>query len=132
MSGFTIIDQATQQLNFLLMAQRNIVLISAFAITLATFKKNFDYPFMDFLVLVLLIYSIGVGVKSALDFDAYVKDAKEDTGATDNELDLLARYEEWVYFTYILIGIVIFIILTFAKIEFFDPWYKLTGLKKSK
>ena len=116
----TLFEQASGQLNSLLLAQRNMILISAFSLALATFKGNFNYPLMKYFVIVLFAYAIAVGAKSIVDFNAYIKDAREDEPAlAENELNLLNRYEEWVYFTYTLIAIIVIILLTFTQVEFF-------------
>ena len=127
-----LFDQATSQLNFLLLSQRNMILVSAFAVALAQFKKTFQYPFMKYLVIILFAYSIAIGAKSIDDFNVYIKETLEETTPVldDNEKKLLNRYKEWVYFSYTLIGIIVFILLTFTQIEFFGPFHRAVGLKK--
>ena len=128
-----LFNQFTSQLNFLLLAQRNIVLVSAFALALAQFKKSFDYPFINYLVLFLFSYAIAVGFKSVLDFNAYVNDTLEESSLYEIERSLVHRNNDWVYFTYALIAVVIFILLTYVKVEFFGPIHSALGLKtKSK
>ena len=129
----TLFDQASGQLNFLLLAQRNMLLISAFSLALATFKTNFNYPLMKYFVIVLFAYAIAVGVKSIDDFNAYIKDAKiDDPALAPNEINLLNRYEDWVYFSYTLIAIIVIILLTFVQVEFFSSFHKLFGFKETK
>ncbi len=128
-----LFDQASGQLNFLLLAQRNMILISAFSLALATFKTDFDYPLTKYFVIILFAYAIAVGVKSIDDFNAYIKDARVDEPAlAPNEISLLNRYEDWVYFTYVLLAIIVIILLTFTKIEFLNNFQYLFGIKKSK
>ena len=128
-----LFDQATNQLNFLLLAQRNMILISAFSLALATFKTNFDYPLMKYFVIVLFSYAIAVGVKSAQDFNLYIEDAKVDEPLLDErEIKLLNCYKEWVWSTYCLIAIIVIISLTFVQVEFFSGFHKLFGFKKTK
>ena len=128
-----LFEQASGQLNFLLLAQRNMILISAFSLALATFKGNFNYPLMRYFVIVLFAYAIAVGVKSIDDFNAYIKDTRNDTPALDdNEKNLLNRYEDWVIFSYILIGIIVIIMLTFTQVEFFNNIHSFFGFKVNK
>lgn len=126
-----LFEQASSQLNFLLLSQRNMLLVSAFSLALATFKTSFDYPLMKFLVVILFAYAIAIGAKSIEDFNAYIKDTRNETSPSldDKEKGLLDRYEQWVYFTYTLLGIIIFILFTFVKIEFFNSFHYLIGLK---
>jgi len=129
----TLFEQASGQLNFLLLAQRNMILISAFSLALATFKTDFNYPLMKYFVVILFAYAIAVGAKSIVDFNAYIKDAREDEPAlAENEINLLNRYEEWVYFTYALLVIIVIILLTFAQVEFFNNFHYFFGIKKNK
>ena len=70
-----LFDQLTSQLNFLLLAQRQMILLGAFSVAIATFGHNiktskiFRKIYISYLVLVLLAYSIAIGVKSSLDFN---------------------------------------------------------------
>ena len=126
-----LFEQASGQLNFLLLAQRNMILISAFSLALATFKTEFNYPLMKYFVVILFSYAIAVGAKSIIDFNAYIKDARVDEPTLDdNEINLLNRYEEWVYFTYALIAIIVIILLTFTQVEFFSSFHYFFGIKK--
>lgn len=116
----SLFEQSSGQLNFLLLCQRNMILISAFSLALATFKTDYRYPYAKYLVVVLFSYAIAVGVKSSLDYNVYINDAKNDSPAlSEDELNLLDRYEEWVYFTYVLIAIIAIILLTYTVMEFF-------------
>lgn len=127
-----LFEQASCQVNFLLLAQRNMILISAFSLSFAAFKNNFNYPLVRYFVVILFSYAIAVGVKSALDFKAYIKDAREDEPTlAANEMDLLNRYEEWVYFTYTLLVIIIIILLTFIYVEFFNSFHRVFISKKN-
>jgi hypothetical protein len=127
-----LFDQATAQLNFLLLSQRNMILVSAFGLALAQFKKKLEYPFLKYLVISLFIYAIAVGSKSIQDFNYYIKDTRDTGSLHDKEVGLLNRYETWVYFSYTLIGIIIFILLTFTQIEFFNKFHNIIGLHNKK
>ena len=129
----TLIDQATNQLNFLLLSQRNMILVSAFALTLATFKNNVGQKYIEYLVIILFSYAIAVGSKSIEDFNAYIKDAKQDNSAEPKDLDLLDRWEKWVYFSYTLLGIIILILIFYADIAIFKytiPFHSAGDKKK--
>ena len=130
----SLIDQATSQLNFLLLSQRNMILISAFALALATFKNNVGQKYIEYLVIILFSYAIAVGSKSIEDFNAYITDAKQD-GADPKELDLLDRWEKWVYFSYTLLGIIILILIFYADIAIFKytiPFHSAGDKKKKR
>lgn len=125
MSTNNLFSQASTQVNFLLLAQRNMILVTAFALTLATFIKNFNYPFVSEIIVILFSYSIAVGIKSALDFNAYIDDVfKENQGTgnngilDDSDKNLLNRWYEWVYFTYTLISIISIFLLIYLNMEY--------------
>lgn len=122
-NNIILFDQATAQVNFLLVAQRNMILVTAFALTLATFVKNFNYPFISQIIIILFLYSIAVGIKSATDFDTYVKDVitESDVGEPldSYERKLLNRWYEWIYFTYTLIILISGLLLIYLNMEFF-------------
>ena len=131
----TLIDQATSQLNFLLLSQRNMILVSAFALALATFKNNVGQKYIEYLVIILFSYAIAVGSKSIEDFNAYIKDAKQDGSPDPTELDLLNRWEKWVYFSYTLLGIIILILIFYADIAIFKyslPFHSAEDKKKKR
>lgn len=118
MSDKNLFEQASTQLNLLIAAQRNMLLVAAFGLTLATFVKNFNYPFIREIIVVLFGYSIAVGIKSILDFNAYIEDVKaEDLGP--DEKTLIDRWAGWVAFSYVLLIIIFFFLLIYLNMEFF-------------
>jgi hypothetical protein len=112
-----LFDQALTQVNLLLDAQRNIILISAFGLTLATFRKNFKYPLIKEMVGVLFAYAIAVGIKSILDFNAFIIKVKHEE-LNEDERDLIKRWGDWVIFSYILSGIIITFFCLYLYMEF--------------
>ena len=133
-----LFNQASSQLNFLLLSQRTVILISAFNIAFASFASTKEYYLSKFLVLILFIYSIAYGIVAAMDFNNYIKETEEDIrcGTIDagkqRELDLLKNFKKWSYFSYALVGIVIFIMLTYTKVEFFNLFQRSLGLRKTR
>lgn len=124
-----LFDQASSQLNFLLLSERNMILLSAFSLALASFRRSFNHPLLRYFIVFLFSYAIAVGIKSGLDFQEFIRDVKEENLNT-NERKLIENYSSWIYFTYVLTGFVIFILLTFTQIEFFNTTHKLLGFKK--
>ena len=129
MSSKPLFEQATAQLNFLLLSERNMILLSAFSLALASFKRTFEHSLLRYFIVFLFAYAIAVGIKSAIDFQEYIKDVRKEN-LTSSESKLIDSYEGWVYFTYTLIGLIIFILLTFTQIEFFNTTHKALGFKK--
>lgn len=125
-----LFDQLTAQVNFLLLSQRNMILISAFSVALASFKSTFSHPLMKYFVVILFVYALAVGAKSAEDFNAYIKDTRNEGGLDSRDLNVLDRYETWVYFSYTLLGIIVLILLTFTQIEFFSSFHYFFGIKQ--
>ena len=83
-----------------------MVLVTAFAITVTTFAKNFKYNFIKYLSSMLFIFALGSGAKSVCDFNAYLEDvreARDDLDLTDSDLELLKRWETWSYFSYFML-----------------------------
>jgi len=129
MSSTPLFEQASAQLNFLLLSERNMILLSAFSLALASFRRSFNHPLLRYFIVFLFAYAIAVGIKSGLDFQEFIKDVKEEN-LSANERKLIDNYSGWVYFTYTLTGLVIFILLTFTQIEFFNTTHKVLGFKK--
>lgn len=133
-----LFNQATSQLNFLLLSQRTVVLIVAFNIAFAGYVSKKDYFLSRFLIMILFIYSMAYGVVAAIDFNKYIKDTREDVKNNSTscdkhkELELLDTFEKWSNFSYALVSIVIFIMLTYTKVEFFNEFQYLLGLRKSR
>lgn len=127
-----LFNQLTEQVNFALISQRNIILVCAFAISVATFKNTFNHFMNKYLVVILFGYAIAVGIKSIIDFNYYIKKTKKETkssgtSGTNVDLELIDRYSSWIYFTYVLLIIIVIILLTFGQIEFFDKTHKILG-----
>lgn len=130
-----LIDQTTPQVNFLLLSQRNMILVSAFALTLATFKNNFGQKYIEYLVIILFSYAIAVGAKSIEDFNTFVRDTKDEGSGSPQEKNILDRYAKWVYFSYALEGIIVIILIFYTDIAFFKyllPVHNLKDKRKSK
>ena len=109
-----LFEQLSSQLNFLLLAQRQMILVGAFAVAIATFGHNiktskiFRKVYITFLVLVLLAYSIAIGIKSALDFNGYIAEILDNKSSLhEDEIKMVNRSKTWVYFSYFLIAIVV-------------------------
>jgi predicted MPP superfamily phosphohydrolase len=135
MSSNDLFSQASTQLNFLLLSQRTMVLISAFTVAFANFTSNATYPLSKYLIIVLFSFSIAYGMVAVSDFNKYISDTKKDyTGSLSpsdqRELDLLNTFEKWTYFSYTLVAIIVFIMLTYAKVEFFNVFQRSLGLRK--
>ena len=131
-----LFSQASTQLNFLLLSQRTMILTAAFTVAFAGFSSKDSYPLGKYLVVVLFGFSITYGLFAAEDFKKYIKDTKKDytgtvTAEEQRELDLLNTFEKWTYFSYTLVGIIIFIMLTYAKVEFFNRFQHSLGLRKT-
>ena len=117
MADKNLFEQATTQVSFLLLAQRNMILIAAFSLTLATFRKSFNYPFISEIIVVLFAYAVGVGVKSIDDFNAFISDVKQED-LDNTEKDLLERWRQWVYFSYVLLSVIVIFLLIYLNMEY--------------
>lgn len=136
MASSDLFGQASTQLNFLLLSQRTMILVAAFTVAFANFSNNDSYPLSKYLVVILFSFSIAYGLVAVNDFNKYISDAKESyvgsiTSEDQRELDLLNTFEKWTYFSYTLVGIIIFIMLTYAKVEFFNVFQHSLGLRKT-
>ena len=119
-----LFEQLTSQLNFLLLAQRQMILVAAFAVAIATFGHNikaskiFRKIYISYLVLVLLAYAIAIGIKSSLDFNGYIAEILSNKSSLhDDELKMINRSKTWVYFSYFLIAIVSSFVLIIFKMR---------------
>ena len=122
---YILFEQGTAQLNFLLNAQRQIIIVSALSVALSTYSENFDHPLVKYVPLLLFLYVIAFGIKACIDFDSFIKEAKIDKPEIDqNEIEMLDRWYTWLYFTYFLIFIIVILAIIFVKIDI--------GPKKSK
>jgi len=115
---YFLFDQASQQLNLLLVAQRSMIIISAFAIALSTFYSTHkkEYYYLKYIIPGLLLYSIILGIKSTVDFHNYFNDIEDDTLDNDDK-KLVDSWKQWEYFNYPIIILIILISLIFIKNE---------------
>lgn len=115
-----LFEHLTPQLNFLLLSQRQMILLSAFSVALATFASNVKKRQVYYLSLTLLIYAIAVGITAAVDFNNYIDDAKKDTPALEqDELEFVKRSQKWVYFSYAQIVIIVALAVIFINFKSF-------------
>ena len=122
---YSLFEQGTAQLNFLLNAQRQIIIVSALSVALATYSENFKYKYVKYIPLLLFGYVLGFGIKACIDFDAFIEEAKIDSPNIDeNEKDLLNRWYGWLYFTYFLIFIILLLAILFVRIDIFPTKVK--------
>ena len=115
-----LFEQLSTQLNFLLLSQRQMILIAAFSVAIATFSSNIKKLDVAFTSIMLLVYSFAVGITAAVDFNDYIEDVKNDTtngpnGLEPDELRLVNRSKKWVYFTYAQIVIITILVYFFIK-----------------
>lgn len=115
-----LFEQLSTQLNFLLLSQRQMILVAAFSVAIATFSKNIKKMHVSYISLMLLGYSLAVGITAAVDFDSYIQDVKNDEPPLqDDELRLLNRSKKWIYFTYIQVVIIVILMAVFIKFRSF-------------
>jgi len=115
-----LFEQLSTQLNFLLLSQRQMILVAAFSVAIATFATNIKKLYVSYLSLMLLAYSLAVGITAAVDFNNYITDVKNDTPKLDDdELRLVNRSKKWVYFTYIQVAIIVILMSVFIRIRNF-------------
>lgn len=137
-TNLELFSQASTQVNMLLLSQRNMVLVTAFAITLQTFSKNFKYIYIRYLSFLLFIFAIASGSKSVQDFNAYVEDVLEDSNTQGAERDLIKRWSKWADYSYFMLAIVAFILVNIIIIELSNfsgfgwTWEHQKGVKKNK
>jgi len=133
-----LFSQASTQVNLLLLSQRNMVLVSAFAITIQTFSTNFKYNYIKYLAILLFIFAIASGSKAVDDFNAYIDDTNKSGQLDDNERSLIVRWNKWSDYSYYMLAIVSFIFLNIIIIELQEfsqidwSWNKIKKGKKSK
>ena len=114
-----LFEQLSSQQNFLLLSQRQIILVSAFSVALLTYKGNLSskkYPrkvLFSYISFVLFVYAIATGIKSAVDFYSYADDTRKELAGKPDEEKLLSRAEEWLYFSYLLILLVVILMFIF-------------------
>lgn len=112
-----LFEQLSSQLNFLLLAQRQMILVSAFAVSLIIFSSNKKGLSMLLLSFTLFIYGIAIGIKSSLEFNDFITDVKNDAPLEDDEKRLVNNCHSWIYFTYVQIAIICLIIISFYRIR---------------
>lgn len=115
-----LFNQASTQLNFLLLAQRNMILIYAFALAFMGFSVTFYHRNMvRILIFSLLIYAIAVGSVSTIDYLDFVKKTRSELVERDFDdgLDLLDQWENWTNFTYALLALNVLIIIIWVSYE---------------
>jgi len=133
-----LFSQASTQVNMLLLSQRNMVLVSAFAITLVSFAPNFKYNYIKYLAVLLFIFAIASGSKSVEDFNAYIKDTRDSPNTQGAERELLDRWANWADYSYFMLAIVSFIFLNILIIEYMEfkdyglSWEKQKKVKSKK
>jgi hypothetical protein len=118
-------SQGSTQLNLLLLSQRNMILIFAFALTFMVFANNFKYRLMIRIIMFfLLIYSIALGIVSIINYNNYIRitrrelnDEKGDGELIDDELQILSDWGRWIYFSYALLAINALIIIFYIMYE---------------
>ena len=119
-----LFQQSSTQLNFLLLSQREMILVMAFALAILEFSNSLKNRFIiRLLILALLVYSLTMGVVSTsdyLDFTEKTKEELEREGFTDG-LELLDNWKRWVNFTYALIAfnVIILIIFFFYELDYY-------------
>lgn len=118
MADKNLFNQASTQVNLLIGSQRNMILVTGFSLTISNFVKKFNYPFIDYIVVLLLCFSIAIGFKSINDFNAYLNDVREED-LDISERNLIDRWSEWVYFSYVLVSLIIIFLIIHLNMEFF-------------
>ena len=100
---------------------RNMFLTSSIGITIITFSKNFKKfkLILEILALVILTYSIILGLKSAYDYKIYLDYLKSDKDLPDIYKKLLGNWNKWITLTYAYIAILLVLlgIIFFRKIQ---------------
>ena len=114
-----LFEQLSTQQNFLLLSQRQMILVSAFSVALLTYKNNLSvkkYPkqiLFVYISFVLFVYAIATGIKASIDFKTYADDARKEVAGKKDETDLLDRAEQWMYYSYLLILLVVVLMVIF-------------------
>jgi len=125
--------QGSTQLNFLLLSQRNMILIFAFSITFLVFSVDFRKRLLVRLIMFcLLVYSVALGILSTINYNKYIKKTEKELDSEKNadigedvsdEIELLKDWQKWVYFSYVLLGVNALIIIFYIMFEIgaYDP-----------
>lgn len=115
-----LFSQASTQLNFLLLTQRNMILVMAFSLTFLGFSTTFRSRIMIRLIIFsFLIYSLLLGIISTIDYREYMEKTRDEITRQnfDDGLDLLDNWANWVNFTYALLALNCLIILFYIFYE---------------
>lgn len=118
-------NQGSTQVNFLLLSQRNMILIFAFALTFMVFSNDLKHRYMvRFIMVCLLVYSVALGIVSIINYNNYIaktrrelNDEKAEEELIDDELQILNDWGRWIYFSYALLGINALIIIFYVVHE---------------
>jgi hypothetical protein len=109
-----LFEQLSTQLNFLLLSQRQMVLLSAFGVALASYANASNRFILNYFALILFSYAIAVGVKSTSDFSDYIEDVRKDTPPLEpDELRMVERSAKWVNHSYVLFALISLLLVTF-------------------
>ena len=107
-----LFDQLSTQLNFLLLSQRQMIITSALGLAVLNFSTSLTGAlklkkiYLTYLSLTLLIYSIAVGIKAAMDFEDFIKTVKDEEILDPGETKFANRSRTWIYYSYFLIAII--------------------------
>jgi len=120
-----LFNQGSTQLNFLLLSQRNMILIFAFSLTFMVFASSLKHRYMvRFILLCLLFYSVALGIVSIINYNNYIRLTRRElnsekglTEIVDDELQILNDWGKWVYFSYALLGINALIVIFYIMYE---------------
>lgn len=120
-----LFQQGSSQLNFLLLSQRNIILIFALSLTFAAFSASFKYRYLiRFIMFTFLVYAFAVGIVSVINYNNYMRRTKNELDQREqddqnviDERDVLNEWSRWVYFSYVLLGINALIIIFYIVYE---------------
>jgi len=123
MNAEPLFDQLSTQLNFLLLSQRQMIITSALGLAILNFSTSLTGTlklkkiYLTYLSLTLLLYSIAVGVKAAMDFADFIKNVKSESTLNSAETNFANRSKTWIYYSYFLIAIIFIMasMLIFAR-----------------
>ena len=100
---------------------RNMFLTSSIGLATMGFSKNFkEYEiFVKILALIILAYSIILGLKSANDFNIYLNHMNSEKDVPEVYKKLFGKWRQWILLTYayICIVLVLLAVVFFRKIR---------------
>lgn len=124
-------SQGSTQLNFLLLSQRNMILIFAFALTFMVFSNDLKHRYMvRFIMVCLLVYSVALGIVSIINYNNYIAKTKKELNSEkadgeliEDELQILKDWGRWIYFSYALLAIngLIILFYIFYELGYYHP-----------